>query len=60
LKTLKYMSINIRNKCSKCKHKWKDNPGADSRTGGKCPKCGSLYFKWSDYEFTRKKFDLNY
>lgn len=54
------MSINIRNKCSKCKHKWKDNPGADSRTGGKCPKCGSLYFKWSDYEFTRKKFDLNY
>ena len=55
----------IRNKCIKCKHKWRDQPGAFSvvtynNENQRCPKCGSRYFKWSSYEFDRKKYPENF
>lgn len=40
----------VRNKCIKCKHKWKAPPGP-----GTCPSCGSKYYKWSSYSFDKKK-----
>lgn len=49
----------VRNKCTACKHKWRDQPGTYSVTTGKCPKCRSLYFKWSSYEFDIKKNKLD-
>lgn len=52
--------MKIRNKCVKCKFKWKDYPGAfavytDGR-GACCPVCKSKYFKWSSYESDLKKY----
>lgn len=54
----------VRNKCTKCKHKWRDQAGAFSvhkynNRVGCCPKCGSRYFKWSSYEFDKKKYRLD-
>jgi hypothetical protein len=50
----------VRNKCTRCKHKWKDQPGAfatstNDKGGACCPKCGSIYFKWSSYSIDIKK-----
>lgn len=39
----------IENKCTQCNHKWKDQPGALSVHGQKCPRCGSFYYKWLSY-----------
>ena len=52
--------ITVRNKCVKCKHKWKDHPGIFSTTSGACPKCGSFYFKWSSYNLDKKKYFLDF
>jgi len=39
----------VRNRCTKCRYSWKDQPGAFSLSHGKCPKCGSRYFRWTTY-----------
>ena len=49
----------VRNKCTKCKHKWRDQPGAFSVTRGRCPKCETRYFKWSSFDFDKKKHFIN-
>ena len=54
------MIVQIRNKCTECKHKWRDQPGAFSTTKHQCPKCGSQYFKWSDYKLAKKKYARDY
>lgn len=60
----------VRNKCTNCKHKWRDQPGAfavkkvligyhedgSPKYSLQCPQCGSLYFKWSSFEFDKKKY----
>ena len=50
----------IRNKCTECKHKWRDQPGAFSIAQQRCPQCGSRYFKWSDYSLAKKKYSGDY
>lgn len=55
----------VRNKCTSCKHKWRDQPGAFAvakynNNSGCCPECGSRYFKWSSYEFDLKKNPLDF
>lgn len=37
------------NRCTTCKYEWKDNPGAFSVHNQRCPKCGSMYFEWVNY-----------
>jgi hypothetical protein len=49
-----------RNKCTQCKHKWKDNPGAQLADNKVCPKCSSAYWKWSSFEFDKKKHGDKY
>lgn len=37
--------------CLKCKYEWDANPGMQ-----KCPKCGNLYVKWTNYaEFEKRR-----
>ena len=38
------------NKCLKCEYEWFDYPGtlANYYKDG-CPKCGSIYWKWLNY-----------
>jgi uncharacterized protein with PIN domain len=41
------------NECMKCKHRWLDRPGVYAEFQ-ECPKCGSLYWKWLNFEdFTK-------
>lgn len=45
------MNRTAENKCCKCGHTWRDLAGllaSAFRMG--CPKCGSAYWKWLDYE----------
>lgn len=37
------------NRCSRCDHEWFDRPVGFARHF-ECPKCGSLYWVWLDYE----------
>jgi Zn finger protein HypA/HybF involved in hydrogenase expression len=39
------MLIIAENECLNCHHKWSDKPGPVT-----CPKCGSEYVKWLNYE----------
>lgn len=48
--------MRVRNKCTKCKHKWKDEPGAQLSTHKVCPSCGSAYWKWSSFPLDKKKY----
>ena len=49
----------VRNKCTQCKHLWRDQPGAFAtvKTNYKacCPECGSSYFKWQSFAFDKRK-----
>jgi len=49
----------VRNKCTQCKHLWRDQPGAFAtvKTNNKacCPECGSAYFKWQSFKHDKKK-----
>jgi len=45
----------VRNRCTKCRYSWKDQPGAFSLSHGKCPKCGSRYFRWTTYNKDKEK-----
>lgn len=51
--------IRIRNKCTNCKHSWRDYPGAYSKTNAQCPACGSIYYRWVDYAKAYKNLKLN-
>lgn len=38
-----------RNRCSKCAHEWRDSPMGFAAHYS-CPKCGSAYWVWTNYE----------
>ena len=54
-----YHIVIAKNRC--CKHKWKDQPGAFATvlTDGRacCPECGSVYWKWTNYNILFKKYN---
>ncbi len=37
------------NRCCKCSYEWNDEPFGHAKYHG-CPKCGSVYWLWLDYE----------
>lgn len=50
------------NRCRACKHEWHDGPGQFATVTGpnnriECPKCGSLYWDWLNYQsdFAKKE-----
>ena len=38
-----------RNQCCECGHKWQDRP-IGFAIHHACPKCGSAYWEWTNYE----------
>ena len=64
----------ITNKCCKCRHKWRDQPGAfatvktfvgydyegNRKYSVQCPQCGSLYFKWVSFRNDKRNSKCKY
>ena len=42
------------NRCHACGHEWTDGVGVRAEHH-RCPKCGSLYWKWTNFDETRRK-----
>lgn len=45
--------MNTLNRCTRCKHEWQDSP-AGFAIQQACPKCGSVYWEWTNYESDRE------
>jgi ssDNA-binding Zn-finger/Zn-ribbon topoisomerase 1 len=37
------------NRCCRCHYEWRDLPFGNARHDT-CPKCGSVYWRWLDFE----------
>ena len=37
------------NRCCRCSFEWKDEPFGNAKHHA-CPKCGSVYWQWLNYE----------
>jgi hypothetical protein len=41
------------NRCAECRCEWRDRPIGFARQH-ECPRCGSLYWEWTNYDTERR------